>query len=460
MATVTRENIGLLNDKITVKIEKTDFLPAFEKALKSYGKQANIPGFRKGMVPTGVIKKMFGQNVYTDTVLKSVEQELGAYLQKEKLEIFAQPLPVAANDQVVLDVQAPTDYDFAFEVGLKPAFQVAAPTSANLKRYKIAVTDDMVEEELARLQSRNGNMTSPETADSEEHVLNVTFAEADAQGQLVEGGIQKDNSLLVKYFAPAFRNLLLGKKVGDSVLLQLDAAFDEKERTWILSDLGLDKAGADALGKHFLLTITKVGLVEKAALDATFFSTVYPNQEIADVDTFKAALRADIQAYYDSQSTNQAYDQLYHYLLEKTQIDFPEGFLKRWMEVGGESPKSTEDVAKEYPSFQNSLKWTLIIDQLVKEHQIDVKPEEIKEMAKSQLFSYMGNMGAPLDMNQPWVNDYVEKMTKDRKFVEDAFHRIQTDKVFAAVNALATGTETPISVADFTKLQEEHQHHH
>jgi trigger factor len=102
----------------------------------------------------------------------------------------------------------------------------------------------------------------------------------------------------------------------------------------------------------------------------------------------------------------------------------------------------------------------LIIDQLVKEHQIDVKPEEIKEMAKSQLFSYMGNMGAPLDMNQPWVNDYVEKMTKDRKFVEDAFHRIQTDKVFAAVNALATGTETPISVADFTKLQEEHQHHH
>lgn len=460
MATVTRENIGLLNDKITVKVEQTDFLPSFEKALKSYGKQANIPGFRKGMVPTGVIKKMFGQNVYADTVLKTVEQELGAYLQKEQLEIFAQPLPSVDNDQVVLDVQSPADYHFSFEVGLKPRFEVAAPAAAQLKRYKVTVTDAMVETELERLQSRNGNMTSPETADSEEHVLNVSFEEADAQGQVIEGGIRKDNSLLVKYFAPAFRTQLLGKKVGDTVLLQPATAFDEQERGWILGDLGLSKTDSADAEKYFLLTITKVGLVEKAALDATFFSTVYPTKEIVDLDAFKAELRADIQAYYDAQSTNQSYDQLYHYLLDHTQIDFPQTFLKRWMEVGGEQAKSAEEVEKEYPSFQQSLKWTLIIDQLVKEHKIEVKPEEIKELAKSQLFSYMGNMGAPLDMDQPWVNDYVEKMTKDRKFVEDAYHRIQTDKVFAAVNAIASGTETPISVDDFSKLQEEHQHHH
>src|SRR6187551_2052113 len=122
MATVTKENIGLLNEKITLKLEKTDYLPTFEKSLKDHSKKANIPGFRKGMVPAGMIKKMYGASLFNDEVLKTVEKELFAYLNQEKPEIFAQPLPIATEIKS-LDMNNPSEYEFDFEIGLKPAFE-------------------------------------------------------------------------------------------------------------------------------------------------------------------------------------------------------------------------------------------------------------------------------------------------------------------------------------------------
>lgn len=461
MATVTRENIGLLNDKITVKVAKEDYLPSFEKALKNYSKQANIPGFRKGMVPAGLIRKMHGQSVFTDEVLRSVEKQLNDYMVNEKLEIFAQPLPLPENDSRQLDFNNPDEYAFAFEVGLKPDFKVADLASAKLPFHKIIVTDEMVNEEVERLQLRNGNMTEPETVTGDENVLNVTFTEVDADGNELEGGVRKDNSLLVKYFAESFRPGLIGKKNGDTITIQLSQAFDTKEREWIMSDLGLAKDDTAAADKHFRMVITKVGLVEKSPLDENFFKAVFPGKEIADENAFRAAIAEDIQAQLDNQSRNQLYDAIYHFLFDGTNISFPESFLKRWMQNGGDKPKTAEEAEKEFPSFADSLKWTLIVDQLVKDHHIEVKPEDIREFAKAQLFSYMGNMNmGQLDAEQPWVNDYVERMMKDRKFVEDSFHRIQTDKIFGLGESLVKKDEKAISLEDFQKLQAAHQHHH
>ena len=455
MATVTRENLGLLNDKIVVKVAKDDYLPSFEKAIKNYSKQANIPGFRKGMVPVGMVKKMYGSSVFADEVLKSVEKGLSDYMVNEKLEIFAQPLPLPENDASQLNVNSPAEYAFAFEVGLKPEFKVTDLGKAKLTRYKVTVTDDMVNEEINRLQVRNGKMTDPEAVTGDDNVLNVTFVETDAAGNEVEGGIKKDNSLLVKYFSEAYRPGLIGKKKDDTLDLQLSNAFDEKEREWILKDLGLDAAGAD---KHFKALITKVGLVEKADINEEFFKTVYPNKEITTEADFRDAVKKEIEGYWDAQSRNQLFDQVYHSLLDDTKIEFPESFLKRWMQNGGDAPKTAEQVETEFPSFVNSLKWTLIVDQLVKENNIEVKQEDIREFAKQQLFSYMG--GNTLDMDQPWVNDYVERMMKDRKFVEDSYHRIQTDKVFGWSESQVNPTEKAIAAEAFTKMQEEHKHHH
>ncbi|ULQ56437.1 trigger factor [Flavihumibacter rivuli] len=459
MATVTRENIGLLNDKITVKLAKEDYLPSFEKALKAYSKQANIPGFRKGMVPTGLIRKMHGQSVFVDEVLRSVEKQLNDYMVNEKLEIFAQPLPLPENDARQLDFNNPDEYAFAFEIGLKPDFKVADLGKASLTFYKIEVTEEMINEEVERLQMRNGNMTEPEAITGDDNVINVTFIETDAAGNEVEGGARKENSLLVKYFAESFRPNLVGKKANDEVSLTLANAFDTKEREWILSDLGFAKDDAAAAEKNFKLVITKVGLLEKAALDENFFKVVFPGKEIADEAAFREAIKADIQLQLDNQSRNQLFDSIYHYLLDNTTIEFPETFLKRWMQTGAEQRKSEDEAEKEYPSFSNSLKWTLIVDQLVKDNNIEVNQEDIRDFAKAQLFSYMGNMGQ-VDMDQPWVDDYVNRMVKDRKFVEESFHRIQSDKLFAVAESKVQKNETPISLEAFNKLQAEHHHHH
>ena len=456
MATVTRENIGLLNDKLTVTILKDDYYPSFEQSLKKYAKTANIPGFRKGMVPVGVVKKMYGHGVFTEEVLKNVEKSLNDYLTSEKLEIFAQPLPLD-SDASHINVNEPKDYTFNFEVGLKPEFELDA-SKIKVTRYKIEVTEAMIDEEVDRLRVRNGKMTEPEEVTNDENVLNVTFAEADADGNVLEGGIVKDNSLLVKYFSESFRSNFHGKKKDDTVLIQLKAAFDEKELDFILTDLGLTKDNKEDADKYFKLTISKVGFVEKAELDETFFIAVYPNKEIKTTEEFRAAVKEEIENYNAAQSSNQVHDQIYHHLLDHVHIDLPESFLKRWIQTGGEKPKTAEEAETEYPSFASQLKWSLASNKLMEENKIEVLPEDIRDFAKQQLFQYMGGQLGALGDNQQWIEDYANRMMQDKKFVEDSYHRISTEKMFSAVEKLVQTTEELISAEDFaSKL---HHHHH
>jgi trigger factor len=452
MATVKRSNIAPLNDKLTVTITKEDYLKGFETSLKKYSKTANIPGFRKGMVPAGLIKKMYGQSVFQDEVIKTVENEMNQYIAKEKIEIFAQPLPVT-NEFPAMDVNNPSDYDFSFEVGLKPSFTIDTK-GIKATRYKIEVTEDMLTAEVERLQVRNGNMTEPEAVENEENVLNVTFTEADKNGVVVESGIAKDNSLLIKYFAEKARKQFIGKKNGDVVTIQLSKAFEAKELDIIIADLGITKEEAE---KYFNLTITKVGAVEKAPLDETLFTVTYPNQTITTEAEFREAIKKDIEGYYDQQARNQVHDQIYHALIDNTKMDFPADFLKRWLQTGGEKQRSLEEAEKEYPVFQDQLKWTLISTQLIADHKIEVVAEDLKAFAKQQLMSYMGGQLGALGDNDQWLEDYAARMMQDRKFVEDSYHRISTDKLFQAIEGDVTAKEEKISAEKFA---EKLQHHH
>ena len=463
MAIVTKENIGLLHEKLTVKLEKTDYLPSFEKALKDYSKKANIPGFRKGMVPAGLIKKMYGPSLFTDEVLRSVDRELIGYLQNDKLDIFAQPLPLE-TDIRQLDVNNPAEYIFHFEVGMKPDFQLPDLGQAKITGYKVTVTDEMIDSEIARLQNRHGNMKDEDTVNSEENVLNVIFTEADENGQETEGGIKKDNSLLVKYFKEDFRSTLIGKVTNDFVIVQLDKAFDEKELDFILSDLGLDKNDPASSKKHFKIQITKIGLLEKKELNEELFNQLYPNQDIKTEADFRNKIKEEIEAYWKSQSKNQIHDQVFHELVDHTEIKFPEDFLKKWLKTQQstekeQAPKSDEQVEQEFPTFLNQLKWTLITDKIVQDNTIQVQPDEIRNFAKQQLLGYMGNMGTNAE-DQPWVNDYIERMMKDRKYMEDAYNRIQTQKIFDWADTQLKPTEKEINAEEFTKMVEAHQHHH
>jgi trigger factor len=353
-----------------------------------------------------------------------------------------------------MDHNNPTDYDFSFEIGLKPKFEIKAK-DIKVKRYKVQVTDEMIQSEVERLQIRNGNMTEPETSTSEDNVLNVTFIESDKDGNEIEGGIKKDNSLLIKYFSEKQRKQFIGLKNDDTIVIQLKKAFDDKELDIILNDLALTK---DDTEKYFKLLITKVGLVEKAPLDETLFTVTYPNQVITNEAEFKAAVKQDIEGYYAQQAKNQVHDQIYHGLIEQTKMDFPVAFLKRWLQKGGDKQRTEEEAEKEYPVFQDQLKWTVISTQLITDHKVEVVAEDLKNFAKQQLMSYMGGQLGALGDNDQWLEDYAARMMQDRKFVEDSYHRISTDKLFNALETEVTAKEEPIAAEKFADLLNNHKH--
>jgi trigger factor len=300
-------------------------------------------------------------------------------------------------------------------------------------------------------------MTEPEAVESDETVLNVTFIETDAAGNEVEGGIRKDNSILVKYFNESIRPSLIGKKKDDTIQVSLPEAFNEKELDAILQDLGLESA----TDKHFKLHITKVGLVEPRELNEEFFTQLFPTQEVKTEEEFRNRIREELQKQWDSESRNQLQHTLYHVLLENTQINFPEAFLKRWLKTQNGEEKETktdEQVEAEFPTFINQLKWTLVMDELQKRGDIQVSQDDVRQFARQQLLGYMGM--AAMDEEADWVRDYIDRMMKDRKYVEDAYNRLQTQKIFDWAETQVNAVDTPISKEEFTHMNEEHQHQH
>lgn len=454
MASVTRENLGNLHDKLTVKVAKEDYFPSFEKAIKDYSKKANIPGFRKGMVPAGMVKKMYGASIFYDEVIRSVEKELQNYLTQEKPEIFAQPLPME-NDLRSLDMNNPSDYEFPFDIGLKPEVSLDALKNAKPVFHKVKATPEMVSEEVEKLITKHGTMNDAETVTGAENVLNVLFEESDAEGNVVADGNSKDNSILVKYFTEEYQQKLRDKKVNDFVVLQLKDAFGEKEREWILSDLGLDKDDTSSSDKYFKMTITKIGLVEKKELNEEFFNQVFPGKELKTEEDFRKTLEEEIQKQWDAAGHNQVQDQLYHTLID-TPIQFPDEFLKRWIEIGGEKKKDRDQVEAEYPTFANQLKWTLISDKIINENHLEISEEELRNSMKAEIMNYFGQMNLGEDTS--WIESYIDRMMKDEKQVDSTYRKMITEKLFNWMETQVTPVEKETTSEEFLAMQHHHQH--
>ena len=455
MATVERENIGLLNDKLTVKLTKEDYLPAFEKKLKEYSKTANIPGFRKGHVPAGMIKKMYGAGLFQDEVLRTIEKELHTYLDKERPDIFAQPLPLE-NELQKLDMNSPGDFDFSFEIGLKPAFTLSDVAKAKFTHHTVEITDDMVTEEINRMQLKAGKMQEKETIDTDEDVVNVLFTESDENSIEIENGIVKENSVIVKYFNPKMQQQLMGKKVGDSFVFQLESTFEGDKLEMMLQDLGFKKDDAEAAKKYFKLEIKTIGLVEKREMNEEFFNEVYPGKNIKTEEELTSALKEELEKYWGAQSRNQLHDQLYHNLLEQTKMEFPKEFLTRWLKTGGDKQRTQEEAAAEYPTFENQLKWTLISDTIIKENKLDVSEEELRTSLKEEVSRYFGNMNMGEDMS--WLESYIDRMMKDEKQIDATYRRLVTEKLFGWAESQAKPTEKTVTSDELVAMQHNHQH--
>jgi trigger factor len=375
-------------------------------------------------------------------------------LDTEKPDIFAQPLALDADIRS-MDVNDPMDYEFGFEIGLKPSFQIAPLDKAKIILHKVTVTDEMVAEEVSRMQEKGAKVTEADTIDSEQNQITLLFTECDKDGAIVEAAIQQEIPLLLRDITAASQKQLKGKKKDDTLVIQLSKAIEADKLESILQGLGYEKDDKAAAKKFFQLTIVKVAFVENRELNAEFFNEVFPGAAVATEEEFRKKLKEEIEQYWEGQSRNQLHDQLYHHLLDETEIEFPAEFLKRWLQTGSEQRKTAQQAEEEYPTFCSQLKWTLISDKLVKDNNLQVTPEELKASMKAEVMRYFGTMSLGDDTS--WLDSYVEQMMKDEKQVDASYRRMMTDKLFKYAESQVKPKEKQVTSDELTGMQ--HHHH-
>lgn len=458
MATVARENLGTLHDKVTVKLTKEDYLPSFEKSLKQYAKTANVPGFRKGMVPAGMIRKMAGPAMFNEEVIRSAGRELETYMQNEKLAIFAQPMILPNETPVKLDINNPTDVEFAFEIGLKPDFEIPAiKNRAKLNAYKINVTDKMMDDEIERIKRRYGKVEDQDAVTSKDDVIYCTFEPCDANGNVT--GDKLEETALLEKMPAKLQDMLMGKKADDTMVIVPAEVCTAEELPKFLKDPL--KAGEDKASHHYKLTLTKVGLLEPKEMGAELFAAVFPNDMVADEAAFREKIKVELQREYDRIARERYHNEIFELLVHDTPITLPVAFLKRWMREGGEKMRSAEEVENEFSGFEHQLRWQLISDEVIRENGISVTRDEVKNDIKTRVLAYYG-MDA--EDEAPWMNSYIDKVMQDEKMADETYRRLLTDKIFMTLEGKFDTEMKEISEEEFFKLPDahaaHHQHHH
>jgi trigger factor len=456
MATVTRENVGKLQDRITVKVAKEDYFPSFEKSLKNYAKTASVPGFRKGMVPVGMVKKMYGQSIFNDEIIRNAGEQLENYLREQKLGIFGKPMLLPNETPLQLDMNAPADVDFTFEVGLKPEFSIPAIDAKKaISKYKIEVSDKQVDTEVDRLSRRFGKVEDQEVVTKGDDILYNYYQSCDENGNVAEGAEKIEDTVLLEKLPAKLQALLNGKKVDESIVIRpVDVCTEEELKSFLKDPLKKDESAAE---QYFKLTITKIGLLIPAEVNEELFAQVFQNVEVKDEADFKDRIRQELGREYERVTLDRLNNEIYEVLVHQTPFELPVDFLKRWLMDGQDKPKSAEEVEKEFPGFEHQLRWTLISDKLIMDNNIQVSMEDVNADIKGRVLAYFGIEAGD---EAPWMEGYMQKIAKDEKTLNETYQRLMFDKLFQFLHTQFAISEQTVSEEEFMKLSDPHTAHH
>lgn len=447
MATITRENIAPLQDKITVLLAKEDYYNNFEKSLKNYAKTANVPGFRKGMVPVGMVKKMYGQSVFNEEIIRSASMELENYLKKEAIAIFAKPMLSVDATPLNMDMSQPTDCSFSFDIGIKPNFSIPAiDQKMPIKQYHIEVSADTIEKETANIQKRYGAPEDIEEVLNNENIVYAEFKSGDAE--------PVNETALLERYPEALQKLFIGKKANDTFSFVPNELLKDNELHGFLHNVIKNETAAAVPVK---VTLTKAAKMILANLDENLFAQVFPNAEIKDEKAFKEQLASELTKELAGISKTRLDNEIYELLVHNTPMELPVNFLKRWLKEGQEKLKTDEEVEKEYPGFEHQLRWTLISDKVMVENKIEVSFDEVNADVKARVMQYFGAQNAD---DAPWLEGYLNKILKDEKTLNETYQRLLFDKLFHHLKGQMNLQEQKISEEEFMKLADPHATHH
>lgn len=439
---ITQTELKNLTATLTITIEPADYQEDVQKELKQVRQKAQMPGFRPGMVPAGLVKKMYGKGILADVLNKKVGESLQKHIEDNKLAILGEPLP---NNELTpaIDMDTQDTFTFAFDIAVAPEFDAKLNGKNKLTEYEIEVTDEMVENQVKSYTERFGEYTQAEEV-AEGDLVKGLCKEVD--GEIVkEGAILNPQYMKQKTQAKKF----IGAKKGAVITFNPTKAFGSEVE--VSSLLGITKEQATELKSDFTFEIQEITRHTAAAIDGELFAKVYGENNVKDEAEFRAKVKAEIVA-------NMAEDSKYKFgidakaaIMKKMEkVEFPVDFLKRWVLATNEK-MTEEQLEKDFPQMIEELKWHLAKDQLMKEFNVDVQKEDVeayaKEVAKMQFMQY-----GLMHIDDQYLTSYAQEMLKQENQLRGIVERVAENKIYEALKGVAKIEKKGISHADFGKL--------
>ncbi|MCM4158395.1 trigger factor [Antarcticibacterium flavum] len=434
---ITRENIDDLNAIVKVDIAKEDYSGKVEKILKDYRKNANIPGFRKGHVPMGMVKKQYGKAVLVDEVNKLLQDALNKYLTEEKLDVLGNPLP---KEQENFDWDQ-ENYSFEFELGLSPQFDVNLETKEPITHYKIVAGDEMIENQITHIRKQYGKLVSKDVVE-EGDVVAGTFKNE-------EEGIENEISLpLENIDGKEQREKFLGAKVGDTITINTKGLFEDDHKFQDVLKVDHDKA--HGLDIEVSFTISEINKQELAELDQELFDKLFGKDEVKSVEDLKEKIKEDAAKQFKQQSDQQLLNDVTEALIENNKFDLPKEFLQKWIQTVGEKPLTEEEAKEEYEKSEQGLRFQLIEGKLIRENNLEVKFEDLKAFATDRIKEQMAQFGQ-MNPSEKELDDIAARVLSNQDEVKRLSEQLMNEKLLDFYKENIKLEEKEVTYEDFVK---------
>ncbi len=446
---ITQEKIDDLNSVLTIKINQEDYQARVEKAIKEQAKKAKLPGFRPGMVPAGHIKKMYGKSILVDEINHLLSDSLNNYITDNQLEVLGQPLP-KVDDEKHFNWDFTENYEFNYEMGIAPDFELNFSSSDVVPQYVINIDDETLQARIKNIRRSYGKMTNPDVS-ADDDVLYAELKQLSPDGSVFEDGISNTTSIRLDQVTDAeVKSSLIGLKKGDTINFDINKAFNN-DAAKVAALLKIDEATAADLKSNFSLTVKNVNRLEESDLNQEFFDKVFGPDVVHNEDDFRTKIKEEQEAMMAQDADRKLQDELYNYSLQKVNFELPNEFLKRWLKATNEK-LSDQELEEGYNDFAKNLKWTLIENKIVKENNIEIKYENVFQTAKQRLDAQF-KMYSQQALDEEQLGQYTVQFLQNKDNANKIFEEVKALKVFDYLKSVITLDKKEIDNNQFKKLE-------
>lgn len=442
---ITKEQIDNLNAIIGIEITPDDYKEKVENKLREYRRKANMPGFRPGNVPMGLIKKMYGTSALVDIIDKMTSESLYNYIKENNLDILGSPLTnTEKNEQP--EFTDDRTFNFYFDIALNPEFELNLE-SIEVDYYNITTGDEFIEKQINNVRQRYGHSISPETSEEDDRIF-AHFQELDDDKNVLEGGISHKASVLPKMLKK--KENFVGLKKEDSMVIDIRKVFDKNEIE-IAHTLSIDKEKVATIGKNFKFTVEDIFRIMPHELNEELYKQIFPYGDIKTEEEFKIEFRNEYEKQNQNQTDIKFINDVHKALIEKSNITLPDDFLKRWILHNDEEGKITaEKLEADYDKYADSMKWQLIENKLIKTYGIKVDDNDITEYIMSW-FKRVGDDNEDEELRKR-ATDFAAQMMKNKEEAKRIYDKLYDDKMMNLFKEKIKITKKATDWEEFIKL--------